>query len=51
MPKRGVYKGERRKKELSRLKKQEEKRKRRFQSETSPTENAEKVEQKEPTQS
>jgi hypothetical protein len=48
----GVYKGEKRRKELTRHKKQEERRQRRFHKENQPsadTENAEKVEQKEPS--
>ncbi len=51
MPKKpGVYKGEKRKKELSRQKKQEEKRKRKFQSGDRPSFNtdADNIEQKEP---
>ena len=49
MPKRpGVYRGEKRRKELSRQKKQEERRQRRFHKGDRTPSDAEKVEQEEP---
>jgi hypothetical protein len=44
----GAYKSEKRRKELSRIKKQEERRQRRFHKEDRPASDAEKVEQEEP---